>query len=67
LSGPNHFFIPDHIPYKFEVKVLLSLLRQLMQLEQLGGACHEGCAGLIALKYYLRALLGQPPGLLLSP
>ncbi|MEC9373094.1 MAG: aminotransferase class V-fold PLP-dependent enzyme [Planctomycetota bacterium] len=44
LEGPNHFFIPkDDIPYKFE----------------LGGASHEGCAGLLALQPYLRFLAGQ--------
>ena len=37
LTGPNHFFIPrGEVPYKFE----------------LGGACHEGCAGLLALGDY---------------
>ncbi len=41
LTGPNHFFIPrDEIPYKFE----------------LGGACHEGCAGILALGAYLDVL-----------
>ncbi len=41
LTGPNHFFIPrDEVPYKFE----------------LGGACHEGCAGVLALGDYLRFL-----------
>ncbi|MFO0827350.1 MAG: cysteine desulfurase-like protein [Phycisphaerales bacterium] len=43
LDGPNHFFIPrDRVPYKFE----------------LGGACHEGCAGLLALWKYLAFLAG---------
>lgn len=43
LTGPNHFFIPkDAVPYKFE----------------LGGACHEGCAGLVALGGYLTFLAG---------
>jgi cysteine desulfurase family protein (TIGR01976 family) len=43
LEGPNHFFIPkDAIPYKFE----------------LGGASHEGCAGLLALRDYLATLAG---------
>jgi cysteine desulfurase family protein (TIGR01976 family) len=43
LTGPNHFFIPrDEVPYKFE----------------LGGACHEGCAGLLALGQYLAFLAG---------
>lgn len=43
LTGPNHFFIPrDRIPYKFE----------------LGGASHEGCAGLVALRSYLAFLAG---------
>ena len=44
LRGPNHFFIPeDEIPYKFE----------------LGGASHEGCAGLCALAPYLGRLVGE--------
>ena len=44
LRGPNHFFIPeDEIPYKFE----------------LGGASHEGCAGLCALAPYLGLLAGR--------
>jgi selenocysteine lyase/cysteine desulfurase len=43
LEGPNHFFIPkDEVPYKFE----------------LGGASHEGCAGLLALQSYLAMLAG---------
>lgn len=43
LSGPNHFFIPeDDLPYKFEI----------------GGASHEGCAGILALAEYLRVLSG---------
>jgi hypothetical protein len=43
LEGPNHFFIPrDKVPYVFE----------------LGGASHEGCAGLLALARYL-AWLGD--------
>jgi selenocysteine lyase/cysteine desulfurase len=43
LTGPNHFFIPrDEVPYKFE----------------LGGASHEGCAGLLALGQYLAFLAG---------
>ncbi len=38
LGGPNHFFIPDDdLPYKFEV----------------GGANHEGCAGVLGLRDYL--------------
>ena len=41
LTGPNHFFIPkESIPYKFE----------------LGSISHEGCAGLLALRPYLRFL-----------
>lgn len=45
LTGPNHFFIPrDSIPYKFEV----------------GGASHEGCAGLLALEAFLAAVLERP-------
>jgi cysteine desulfurase family protein (TIGR01976 family) len=44
LRGPNHFFIPDtNVPYKFE----------------LGGACHEGCAALLALGRYLAFLAGH--------
>lgn len=43
IEGPNHSFIPkDDIPYKFE----------------LGGASHEGCAGLLALRPYLAFLAG---------
>ncbi len=45
LTGPNHFFIPkEQLPYKF----------------QLGGANHEGCAGLCALQEYLTVLAGPP-------
>jgi cysteine desulfurase family protein (TIGR01976 family) len=41
LVGLNHFFIPDHdVPYKFE----------------LGGVCHESCAGWLAVADYLRLL-----------
>ena len=41
LTGPNHFFVPDdELPYKFEV----------------GGASHEGCAGLLGLRDYLAFL-----------
>lgn len=44
LTGPNHYFIADdEIPYKFE----------------LGGAIHEGCAGLLALGEYLAFLAGR--------
>jgi cysteine desulfurase family protein (TIGR01976 family) len=44
LTGPNHFFIgKDEVPYKFE----------------LGGVCHEGCAGLLALEPYLQFLAGM--------
>ncbi len=44
LTGPNHYFIPDdQVPYKFE----------------LGGAIHEGCAGLLALGDYLSFLSGR--------
>jgi cysteine desulfurase family protein (TIGR01976 family) len=47
LTGPNHFFIPrDEVPYKFE----------------LGGASHEGCAGLLALRQYLATLAGSGTG-----
>jgi len=43
LSGPNHFFIPrESVPYKFE----------------LGSISHEGCAGILALRSYLRFLAG---------
>jgi cysteine desulfurase family protein (TIGR01976 family) len=43
LTGPNHFFIPDHeLPYKFEP----------------GGANHESCAGLLGLGDYLKFLMG---------
>lgn len=43
LVGPNHYFIPSaEVPYKYE----------------LGGVCHEGCAGLIALGEYLKFLAG---------
>ncbi|MDR3691976.1 MAG: cysteine desulfurase-like protein [Fimbriimonas sp.] len=43
LTGPNHFFIPkESIPYKFE----------------LGSISHEGCAGILALRSYLRFLAG---------
>ena len=42
-AGPNHYFIPEtQMPYKWE----------------LGGASHEGCAGLLALKPYLGFLAG---------
>jgi len=44
LPGPNHFFIPDEeLPYKFEV----------------GGANHEGCAGILGLRDYLANLVGE--------
>ena len=44
LSGPNHFFVPsDELPYKFEV----------------GGANHEGCAGICGLRDYLAILVGE--------
>jgi cysteine desulfurase family protein (TIGR01976 family) len=43
LEGPNHFFIPDDdLPYKLE----------------LGGPCHEGCAGILGLGDYLAELAG---------
>jgi len=43
LQGPNHFFISDdEVPYKFE----------------LGGVCHEGCAGILGLRDYLELLAG---------
>jgi cysteine desulfurase family protein (TIGR01976 family) len=41
LEGPNHFFVPkNEVPYKFE----------------LGGVPHEACAGLVALRDYIRFL-----------
>ncbi|MBS1717282.1 MAG: cysteine desulfurase-like protein [Armatimonadetes bacterium] len=44
LVGPNHFFVPrTEWPYKFE----------------LGGANHEGCAGLCALSEYIHFLNGS--------
>ena len=44
LPGPNHFFVPDEeLPYKFEV----------------GGANHEGCAGILGLRDYLANLVGE--------
>lgn len=44
LEGPNHFFISrDEIPYKFE----------------LGGASHEGCAGICGLARLLAILAGN--------
>jgi len=44
LTGPNHFFVPDdELPYKFEV----------------GGANHEGCAGIRGLRDYLAFLVGE--------
>lgn len=46
LEGPNHFFIPNGDAYKFE----------------LGGASHEGCAGLLALADYLSVLAGGGSG-----
>ena len=46
LSGPNHFFVPDdELPYKFEV----------------GGANHEGCAGIRGLRDYLAFLVDTDP------
>jgi selenocysteine lyase/cysteine desulfurase len=43
LDAPNHFFIPDdELPYAFE----------------LGGVCHEGCAGILGLRDYLAGLAG---------
>lgn len=46
LTGPNHYFIPDHaLPYKFE----------------LGGVSHEGCAGIAALWDYCCFLAGADP------
>lgn len=46
LEGPNHFFLPNDDAYKFE----------------LGGANHEGCAGLLALGDYLAFLTGTDDG-----
>lgn len=43
LSGPNHSFLPEGTAYKFE----------------LGGANHEGCAGLLALGDYLQFVAGK--------
>lgn len=44
LTGPNHYFLPkEMVPYKFE----------------LGGANHEGCAGLLALRGYLNFVAGR--------
>ena len=43
LKGPNHFFIEEGTPYKFEV----------------GGVLHEACAGLLALRPYLNFLAGH--------
>ena len=44
LHGPNHFFVPeDDLPYKFEV----------------GGANHEGCAGICGLRDYLAFVVGE--------
>ena len=45
LTGPNHFFLPDTVPYKF----------------QIGGANHEGCAGLLGTLEYLNLLGGASP------
>jgi len=46
LHPPNHFFIPREAgAYAFE----------------LGGACHEGCAGLLGLGAYLTFLAGGAP------
>ena len=44
LHGPNHFFVPeDDLPYKFEI----------------GGANHEGCAGVCGLRDYLAFVVGE--------
>ena len=46
LEGPNHFFIPrGDVPYKFE----------------LGGASHEGCAGIVGLARLLEILAVEVP------
>jgi cysteine desulfurase family protein (TIGR01976 family) len=42
LPGPNHWFVPNDDPYKWE----------------LGGVPHEACAGLVALRGYLAFLAG---------
>ncbi len=46
LEGPNHDFLPSGDAYKFE----------------LGGANHEGCAGLLGLADYLGFLAGGGDG-----
>lgn len=46
LQGPNHDFLPNGDAYKFE----------------LGGANHEGCAGLLGLADYLSFLAGGGDG-----
>jgi cysteine desulfurase family protein (TIGR01976 family) len=43
LKGPNHFFLPDDSPYKFEF----------------GGVSHEACAGVLGVKPYLAFLAGK--------
>jgi cysteine desulfurase family protein (TIGR01976 family) len=51
LPGPNHFFVPDDdLPYKFEV----------------GGANHEGCAGICGLRDYLAFIVGETDPLALD-
>ncbi len=42
LTGPNHWFVPNDDPYKWE----------------LGGVSHEACAGLLAMRSYLGFLAG---------
>lgn len=44
IEGPNHFFVPRDLPYKFE----------------LGGIMHESCAGWLAVGRYLNVLAGKP-------
>jgi len=43
IEGPNHFFLPNGNPYKFE----------------LGGANHEACAGILGMGEYLKYLSGS--------
>jgi cysteine desulfurase family protein (TIGR01976 family) len=46
IIGPNHFFVADDdVPYKFE----------------LGGASHEGCAGILGLSDYVAHLIEEAP------
>jgi cysteine desulfurase family protein (TIGR01976 family) len=46
IEGPNHFFVdPADRVYKFE----------------LGGVCHEGCAGILGVRDYFMQLAGAGP------